>query len=78
MGDFVCFGLLTDYLVIRLHGVDVGEYETIFNTKYFIINSKITALCSRYRSAVLTYIYINTQVAVYWKVDTRPCAHLYT
>ena len=66
MGDFLCVGLLADYLLIRLHGVVVLEYETIFNTKYFIINGKTTALCSQNRSAVLTYI--ATQVVVYWRV----------
>ena len=53
--------LLADYLLIRLHGV-VWEYETIFNAKYFIINGKITSLCSRNRSAVLTYIYNNIHI----------------
>ena len=34
------------YLLTRLHGVILWEYETILNTKYsFSINSKITALC---------------------------------
>ena len=47
-------------LLIRLHGVVVWKYEIVFNTKYFIINSKITALCSRNRLAVLAYIYIHT------------------
>ena len=31
-----------------------------FNTKYFIINSKITALCNRNHSVVLAYIYTRT------------------
>ena len=51
--------LLADYLLIRLHGVVVWEYETIFSIKYFMINNKITALCNRNRSAVLTYVYIH-------------------
>ena len=46
-----------------------------FNTKYFIINSKITALCNRNRSAVLAYIY--TQVAVDSRV-MMPDTHTYT
>ena len=45
MGDFVCVVLLADYVLIKLHGVVVYEYETIFNTN-FIINSKIAALCN--------------------------------
>ena len=45
-------------------------YETIFNTKYFIINSKITvavltALCSRNRSIVLTYICVCIHTSSY-------------
>ena len=80
-GDFLCVGPLADYLLVRLHGIVVWEYNTIFNTKHFIINSKITALYSRNRSAVLTYIYINThtQVAAYWRVkmtDTHPYPRL--
>ena len=49
--------------MIRLHGAFVWVYETIFNTKYFIFNNKITALCCRHCWAMLTYIYIRTQVA---------------
>ena len=48
----------------RLHGVVVGESDTIFNTKYFIISSKITALCNRNRSAVLACIYIHTYIHI--------------
>ena len=36
------------------------EYETIFNTKYFQINSKVTTLCSCYHSLVLTDVYMYT------------------
>ena len=61
--DFLCVGLLVDYLWVRLHGVIVREYETLFNANYFIINNKITALCSCNCSAVLTYLH--TKVAVY-------------
>ena len=48
-------------LLRRLHGVVVWEYNTIFNTKYFIINSKILA----YVVAIVqrcwhTYTYIHT------------------
>ena len=50
-------------LLRRLHGVGVWEYGTVINTKYFIINSKITALCNRNRSAVLAYIYIHTHTS---------------
>ena len=32
----------------------------LIQKKYFIINSKIIALCNRYHSALLTYIYIQT------------------
>ena len=56
---FFCVGYWqADYLLIRLPGVIVWEYETIFNTKNFKSNT-ITALCSRNRSAVLTYRYIH-------------------
>ena len=48
-----CEGFSLCGLLRRLHGVVVWEYDTIFNTKYFIINSKITALFSHNRSAVL-------------------------
>ena len=46
-----------------LHDVVLWEYETIFNTKYFI-NIKITTLCYCNRSAVLTDTYKHRQVAV--------------
>ena len=49
--------LLIISILLSRHGVVVGEYETIFNTKYFIIICKITALHSRNRSALLTYIH---------------------
>ena len=68
MGDFLCEGLLADYVLTRLHGVVAWEYETIINTKYFMVNSKITALCSLNRSAGLTYMHTHTQVAAYWRV----------
>ena len=65
---FFSVGLLAaDYLLTRLQRVAVWEYETTFSTKCFIINSKMTVLCSRNCSAVLTCIY--TQVAVYWRVN---------
>ena len=67
--DFLCVRLLADYLLIRLHGLGVWEYETIFNSKYFVINRKITVLCSRNHSAVLTYIY--TEVALLESEDDR-------
>ena len=57
---FFVWGLLTDYLLIWLHGVVMWEYEIIFNTKCFIISGNITVLCRRNRSVVLTYIYIHT------------------
>ena len=47
-------------LLRRLHGVVVWEYDTIFNTKYFIINSKITALCNCKHSAMLAYIHTSS------------------
>ena len=40
VGDFLRVVILADYLVITLHGV-VWEYEAIFDTKYYIINSKV-------------------------------------
>ena len=63
LSDFLCIGLLADYSLIRLHGVVVWEYEIVFNTKHFIINSKITTLSSRNHSAVFTYIYIDTDTS---------------
>ena len=57
MVDFICVGLLLAYVLIRLLGVVVWEYET---KRYFKINSKIFALCSCNRSVVVTYIYIHT------------------
>ena len=81
-GWYSCVGLLADYLLIRLNGVVVWEYEIIFNTKYFIINSKLTALHSCNPSSVLNIhiaTYIHTQVAVYWRVkiiDTHPYPRL--
>ena len=58
VGDFLSVELLADCSLIKLHGIVARDYETIFNSKYFIINAKITALCNRGRSVVLTYIYI--------------------
>ena len=46
VGDFLCMGLLVGCMLIKLHGVVLWEYETIFNTKYFIFNRKIIALYS--------------------------------
>ena len=59
MSYFLIAKLLADCLVIRFHVVVEWEYESIFNTKYLIINSNRTA-CSRNRLAVLIYIYIQT------------------
>ena len=62
-------------LLRRFHGVVVWEYDTIFNTRYFIINSEITVLSNRTRSAVL---HIRTQVAVSGRVmlpDTHTHAY---
>ena len=42
MGVF-CEGFSLCGLLRILHSVVVWEYDTIFNTKYFIINSKINA-----------------------------------
>ena len=68
----------TTYL-IRLHDAVVWEYETISNTKYFIISSKITTLCSRNRSAVPTYIYIHTQTTSFLlESDNDRHAHIHT
>ena len=52
VGDFLCVWLLANYLLIRIRGVVVWVYVTIF-----IITSKITALSGRNRSVMLTYIY---------------------
>ena len=73
MGDILCAGLLADSLWIKLHGVVVWVYETIFNSKYLINNNKITALCSRNRLAVLTCIYIqnHTQVTLLERGNDR-------
>ena len=60
VGEFLSLELLADCLLIRLHVVVAWEYETIFNTEYFIINRKIIGLCSRNRSAVLTCTCIKT------------------
>ena len=63
VGGFLCAGLLVDHLLLRLHAVVVWEYETIFKTKYFIVNSKITTLCSCNRSGVVTYVYTHTHTS---------------
>ena len=55
--------LLVDYLLITLHGVDVLEYETLLKNTVLNSNSKITALYSCNRSAVLTYMYIHTHTS---------------
>ena len=60
MTDFLSVELLADCLLIRLHGLVAWEYDTILNTKYFIINTKTMALCNCYRSVVLIYIHIHT------------------
>ena len=75
VSGFLCVRLLLNGLLIRLHDIVMWEYETIFNTKYFIINSKITALCNRNRLPVLTYIH--TQVAVYCRGEMTE-THTYT
>ena len=50
-----------------------------FNTKYFIINSKITALCNRNRSAVLAYIYTHTHTSSCWREsDDAGHTHIHT
>ena len=48
-----------------------------FNTKYFIINSRITALCNRNRSAVLAYIYTHTHTSSCWR-ESDDAGHTYT
>ena len=50
-------------LLRRLHGVVVWEYDIIFNTKCFIIYSKISSLCNRNRSVVLAYIWRHTHTS---------------
>ena len=62
MRDFLCVWLLVDCLLIRLHGVVLWKRDYC-NKNYFIINSEITALCNRYYSAVLTYIYKQTHTS---------------
>ena len=52
-----CEGFSLCGLLRRLHGVVVWEYDTIFNTKYFVISSKITALCSQSFSGVSMHIH---------------------
>ena len=51
-GWFSLYGIIGSPL-ISLYGVVVWEYETMFNTKNFIINSKLTALCNCNHSTVL-------------------------
>ena len=75
VGDILCVGLLADYLLITLHGVVVWKKETIVNAMYFIINSNITPLRSRNRSAVLTYMHV--QVAVYMEREDGRYTHPY-
>ena len=77
VGDFLCVELLADYLLIRLHCVFVWEYENILSTKHFVISSKITALCSRNRSAVLTYLYIHTLTSR-CLLESEDDSHVYT
>ena len=45
-------------LLRMLHGIVLWDYENV-NTKYFIINSKLTALRSHNCPVVLAYIYIH-------------------
>ena len=54
------------------------EYETIFNAQYFIINTKITALCSCNRLAVLTCVYLHTLVAKGYDRHTHTYALTHT
>ena len=50
-----------------------------FNTKYFIVNSKITDLCNRNRSAVLAYICLHTHTRSYRREsDDDRHTHTYT
>ena len=55
--------LLVDYLLIRLHGVVVCEYETNFNSMWFIVDSNITNLCRCNRSAMLTYLHMHANAS---------------
>ena len=76
MDDFLCVGLLADYLLIRFPDVIVWEYKIVFNAKYFIIIGKITVLCSRNRSAMLTYIYIHTHTSsCLLEIESMPHTH---
>ena len=63
-------------LLRRLPGVVVLEY-TIFNIKYFIINSKITSFGSHNPSVVLVCIYIHTHTTSWWESDDRH-THMHT
>ena len=66
-------------LLRRLYGVVIWEYNTIFNTKYFIISSKPVVLCNRNRSVVLAYIYLHTHTRSYRREsDDDRHAHTYT
>ena len=56
-GYFSLCGAIGRLLIDKVAWCSCMRNKTIVNRKYFIINSKITALCSRSRSAVLTYIY---------------------
>ena len=51
------------------------EIRCYFNTKYFIINSKIIALCNCKHSAMLAYIH--TQVTLQSRVDAGR-THIHT
>ena len=75
---FLCVGIFVNYLLIRLLGVVVWEYEMVFNTKNFIINSKIIVLCSCNRSVVLTYIYKPTCVSSCWLESEVKMIHTHT
>ena len=53
-------GAIGRLLIDKVAWSSCMRIRDVFNTLYFIINSKITALRSFNRSAVLTYIYIHT------------------
>ena len=50
-------GVIGRIFIDKVYGLVVWDYEIFFSTKYFIINSKISALCSYNSLVVLTYIY---------------------
>ena len=74
-----CVGILVDYLLLKLHGVVAWEYETIFHTNCFIINSKITPWNSyKLSSGADIHIYIYTYTHTYLHAYIHTHTYTYT